>query len=49
MNSKVRFGLTIFILIIAAAFICYGVSRGEADIVMKKAVIICLECIGLGG
>ena len=32
----------------AAAFIIYGVQRGEVAVVLKKAVNICLECIGLG-
>ena len=36
------------LLVIAAAFIAYGVSRGEMAVVLKKAVNICLECIGLG-
>jgi len=40
--------LRIALLAIALAFIAYGVSRGEAAVVMKKAVNICLECIGLG-
>lgn len=39
-----RFGL----LAVAAAMIVYGVSRGEVAIVLKKAVNLCLECIGLG-
>lgn len=35
---------------ITAALICivYGIYRGEADIVLRKAVRICLECIGVG-
>lgn len=33
---------------LAAAFLAYGVSRGEVGIVLTKAVNICLECIGLG-
>ena len=38
-----------FLLLSAAVcFICYGLHRGEAAIVLKKAVNICLECIGLG-
>lgn len=36
------------LLVIAAAFILIGVHRGEAGVVLKKAVNICLECIGLG-
>ena len=37
-------------IVILAALACtlYGVSRGEVQIVMNKAVTICLECIGLG-
>lgn len=34
--------------VMAAAFLTYGVSRGEMGIVLTKAVNICLECIGLG-
>lgn len=32
---------------LAAACICIGAGRGETAIVLKKAVRICLECIGV--
>lgn len=35
-------------LVIAGVFISYGIGRGEAAIVLNKAVHICFECIGLG-
>jgi hypothetical protein len=38
------------ILCIAASIgmMAYGFSRGEAAAVLKKAIILCLECIGIG-
>ena len=36
------------LLVTAAAFIIFGVRRGEADKVLTKAINICLECIGIG-
>ena len=37
-------------LLIAASFamMAFGVDRGEMSTVLKKAVVICLECIGIG-
>lgn len=48
MSSKKKGAFRTGIVIIAAFFIVYGVLRGEAAIVLNKAVNICLECIGLG-
>ena len=35
-------------LLLAAISVAYGVNRGEAGIVLRKAVRVCMECIGLG-
>lgn len=38
----------LFILALGAAFLAIGVWRGEDQTVFRKAVNICMECIGLG-
>lgn len=40
--------LQIGLLLVGAAMLCYGVRRGEVDIVFGKAVKLCLECVGIG-
>ncbi|MGI6010207.1 MAG: CD1871A family CXXC motif-containing protein [Ruminococcus sp.] len=37
-----------FWMAVGALFLIIGVSRGETEIVLRKAVNICMECIGLG-
>lgn len=39
--------LRLIAMIAAAAFILLGIGRGEAAVVLRKAVRICLECIGV--
>lgn len=48
MNSKSKILLRTAGLLTACAFVIYGLARGEAAVVLNKAVNICLECIGLG-
>ncbi|MPN33661.1 hypothetical protein SDC9_181152 [bioreactor metagenome] len=36
------------LLAVGGVFVLIGILRGEAFIVLKKAVTICLECIGIG-
>ena len=36
------------ILLISVAFVIIGIYRGEVAQVLQKAIIICLECVGIG-
>ncbi|MDD4508120.1 MAG: CD1871A family CXXC motif-containing protein [Eubacteriaceae bacterium] len=40
--------IPVVVLALAIGMIAWGVSRGEVNIVLAKAVNVCLECIGLG-
>jgi hypothetical protein len=46
MKAKPYVAVGVFVA--GAALLLVGVLRGEPDIVLHKAVRICLECIGLG-
>ncbi len=43
-NKWVRYSL----LGLSILFVVLGIFRGEARTVLQKAVLICLECIGIG-
>ena len=47
-QGKTRTVISVILLAAAAGFILYGWQRGEADVVLGKAVTICLQCIGIG-
>ena len=34
--------------VLGVGMMLYGILRGEAGVVLAKAVRICLECIGIG-
>ena len=36
------------LLVCGVAMLCYGSLRGEADTVLSKAILLCLECVGIG-
>jgi hypothetical protein len=40
--------ITAVVFLAGAAFMVAGIIAGEPVSVMKKAVLICLECIGIG-
>ena len=46
MNKRRVIG--IIILIAGIALIAAGVFRGELTVILRKAAVVCMECIGLG-
>ena len=40
--------IQVILLAVGAAMLCYGAWRGEVQVVLSKAVRLCLECVGLG-
>ena len=36
------------LLVMGVVFIVHGAVRGEAGLVLAKAIKICLECVGIG-
>lgn len=40
--------MKIFLWLLAAAFLAAGIYQKEYTEVLNKAILICLECIGIG-
>ena len=45
---KKRSIVSLVLLAVGLVFIVIGAARGEANAVMQKAIMLCMECIGLG-
>ncbi len=48
MTEKRRNGIARGLLAIGIIFMAIGFFRGETEVVLRQAVNICLECIGIG-
>lgn len=48
MNRSRVIAIQTVLLFVAILMIAYGFFRGEAAVILNKAINICLECIGLG-
>lgn len=48
MSEKKKNIIAFSVIILGIAFVILGVYRGEVETVLRKAVNICLECIGIG-
>lgn len=48
MSRRLKNGIAAALAVLGAAFLGIGMALGENEIVLRKAVNICLECIGLG-
>lgn len=44
----VRIGILSVLAIAGTAFLLFGIFSGQAESVLRKAIKICTECIGIG-
>lgn len=48
MKDNKRAVISIVVMALGTVFIAVGAMRGETAEVLRKAINICLECIGIG-
>ncbi len=48
MKEKTRNIIALAIIAAGILFVAVGIHRDEVEVVLRKAVNICLECIGIG-
>ena len=47
-SARMKFITQLVLIAAAIVFICIGARRGEAETVFSKAILLCLECVGIG-
>ena len=48
MSRTRRAALPVILISVGAAMIVLGILSGELIVILRKAIYICLECIGIG-
>ena len=48
MSHRKKAAAQITLLLTGVTMLCFGVWRGEAGMVLSKAIKLCLECVGIG-
>lgn len=48
MSTPLRLTLSAVVLSAGIALMLLGILRGEPESILRKAVFVCLECIGIG-
>jgi hypothetical protein len=48
MNTRLQSGFRLAILTAGLCLAVFGIWRGELAEILRKAVTVCLECIGIG-
>ena len=46
--GKIRLPVQVLLILCAALLITAGIALGDAAALWRKAVFVCLECIGIG-
>jgi len=48
LNKTVHIILPVVILLVGVTLMILGIVRGETQEIFRKAIRVCLECIGIG-
>lgn len=47
-SKLLRYLIPALVLLAGIGFVVFGAGEGEAGAVLRKAIAICMECIGIG-